>query len=456
MFKIYDGREHFYQWDLDRKLIVGDRSIAAVHFCNRTSDCALARDCYELEGNWVVDVPNICLQEDYRLKVYGYSEAKYTVLSDCFEIEARTKPEEYAYTEDEINCWQELDERLTRFEENIEEAIAEEVEAYLAANPIEKGATDAEKEQIARNAEDIAALKSLSNTYATEEYVDAAVANVKVDVDLTGYATEEYVNTAISNIEVGGGESEIEFVNATGDETIELDKTYDEIKAMVEAGKIVVILYNGELYYQFSDSPAFRYVGAAETRYIGFNRKTNTFKYSETILPTFEDIEYTVNAAVDNTKYIVRATSNIQTEKIVLDKEIDEIKVAYNSGKEIVIKDAVRTYELSKHVNNTFTFIWMNQEVWEEINVDYENNVITNRFGYFINDAAIENKLSGYATERYVNKAISGFATETYVSNALKPYAKTTDIPNVSAYQTAEQVNAAIANYVGVIENGTY
>ena len=433
MFKIYDGREHFYQWDLDRKLIVGDRSIAAVHFCNRTSDCALARDCYELEGNWVVDVPNICLQEDYRLKVYGYSEAKYTVLSDCFDIVARTKPEEYAYTEDEINCWQELDERLTRFEKNIEEAIAEEVEAYLAANPIEKGATDAEKEQIARNAEDIAALKSLSNTYATEEYV----------------------NTAISNIEVGG-ECAIEIVNASGEEIIELDKTYDEIMAMIEAGKIVVIKYNDYLFYQYSDNPAFRYVGEAETRYIGFNKRDGSVRYSEAILPTYEDVGTIVEEAIANAKYIVKATSDKDNGKIELDKEIDEIKDAYNSGKEIVLTDGIRTYELSKHLNYTLTFIWMNQEVWDEINVDYDNNVITNRFGYFINDAAIENKLSGYATERYVNKAISGFATETYVSNALKPYAKTTDIPNVSAYQTAEQVEAIVANYVGVIENGTY
>ena len=32
MFKIYDGREQFYQWDLDRKLIVEDAAITEVHF----------------------------------------------------------------------------------------------------------------------------------------------------------------------------------------------------------------------------------------------------------------------------------------------------------------------------------------------------------------------------------------------------------------------------------------
>lgn len=337
MFKIYDGREHFYQWDLDRKLIVGDRTIQAVHFCNRTGASAITRDCYDVNGMWLVDVPNLCLQESYRLKVYGFSAAKYTTVSSQFDVKSRTKPDGYVYTDDEVNCWQDLDQRVAALEENPveQEVIDTAIEAYFAANPIEKGATDAEKEQIARNAEDIAALKSLSNTYATEEYVDAAVANVKVDVDLTGYATEEYVNTAISNIDVGGGGSAIEYVNATGEETIELDKTYEEIMAMIDAGKVVVINYDGYLYHQFSDSPNFRYVGDMENRVISFNKRDYSVRYSENIVPAYEDV--------------------------------------------------------------------------------------------------------GTIVEEY-----------------LEGYAKTTDIPDVSAYQTAEQVNAAIEAYVGVIENGTY
>lgn len=301
MFKIYDGREHFFQWDLDRKLIVADRSIAAAHFCNRTGTSSLSCDCYEEDGKWLVDVPNVCLQESYRLKVYGFCENKYTMEVALFDVEARTKPEEYAYTEEEINCWQELDERIKALEGQVsEEAMAAAIEAYFAANPIEKGATEAEKEQIARNAEDIAALKAQADTYATEEYVDAAIANVKVDVDLTGYATEEYVNTAISNIDVGGG---IEYVNATGDETIELDKTYDEIMAMVEAGKVVVINYDGNLYHQFGDRPIFRYVGAMETRQISFNPRDYSVRYSEAIFPAYEDVGTIVEEMLEDRNY---------------------------------------------------------------------------------------------------------------------------------------------------------
>lgn len=272
MFKLLDGREHLWQWDLNRKLIVEDKTIKAVHFCNRTSTSSITRYCYDVNGMWIVDVPNICLQESYRLRVYGFSEEKYTMVAQYFVVEARTKPEGYVYTETEVAYWEDLDERIKALEENpvSEEVMAAAIEAYFAANPIEKGASEEEKTQIARNAEDIAALKSVSDTHATEEYVDAAVANA------------------------GGG---IEIVNATGDEIIELDKTYDEIMAMIEAGKNVVIKYDENLYHQFSDAPAFCYVGSMETRQISFNKRDYSFRYSEYIYPTYEDVGTIVDEA---------------------------------------------------------------------------------------------------------------------------------------------------------------
>ena len=174
MFKIYDGREYFYQWDLDRKLIVGDRTIQAVHFSNRTSASAITRYCYDVNGMWLVDVPNLCLQESYRLKVYGFSAAKYTIVSSQFDVKSRAKPDGYVYTDDEVNYWQDLDQRVTALEEN---------------------------------------------PYATEEYVNAAINAAKPDLtdyalksdipslegyakttdipDVSGYQTAEQVNAAI-------------------------------------------------------------------------------------------------------------------------------------------------------------------------------------------------------------------------------------------------------------------
>ena len=56
-----------------------------------------------------------------------------------------------------------------------------------------------------------------------------------------------------------------------------------------------------------------------------------------------------------------------------------------------------------------------------------------------------------YVTETELNA--KGYLTE---HQSLEGYAKTTDIPDVSKYQTEEQVNALINTALGVIENGTY
>jgi hypothetical protein len=156
LFKIYDGRNHFYQWDLDRKLIVEDAEITQVHFCNRTDSCSLVVESYEQDGLTLVNVPNILLQQDWRINVYAYDK-NYTKFSKQFDVVRRSKPESYVYTETEVLNYNVLLERMEGIEDNMGEAI----EDYFIKNPIE--------------------------------------------VDLTGYATETYVDEAISTIELTPG-----------------------------------------------------------------------------------------------------------------------------------------------------------------------------------------------------------------------------------------------------------
>jgi hypothetical protein len=111
MFSIYDGREEFYQWDIDRKIVVKDSTIQQVHFCNKTDDCSLVCEVYDLDGQRVADVPNILLTTDWRINVYGYT-GDYTKHSECFKVNARTKPADYAYTETEVLNYLELEERI--------------------------------------------------------------------------------------------------------------------------------------------------------------------------------------------------------------------------------------------------------------------------------------------------------------------------------------------------------
>ena len=156
MFYILDGRSHFYQWDIDRKVVVEDKTVTQVHFCNRTDDCSLVVEVYDLDGLRVADVPNILLQQDWRINVYAY-DSKYTKHCEVYDVARRSKPADYVYTETETLNYNTLLERINDIDEN----IAEVVNDYLEENPVE--------------------------------------------VDLTGYATEAYVNERIETIELTPG-----------------------------------------------------------------------------------------------------------------------------------------------------------------------------------------------------------------------------------------------------------
>lgn len=162
MFKIYDGRSQFYQWDIDRKLIVEDATINEVHFCNRTDECSLICEVYELDGLRVANVPNILLQDNWRINVYAY-DTNYTKHSEVFEVVKRSKPADYVYTETEIKNYDELLVRLDEIEQNgiSDEAVETAVTKYMEEHDIQ--------------------------------------------VDLTGYATETYVNDAVAAIELTPG-----------------------------------------------------------------------------------------------------------------------------------------------------------------------------------------------------------------------------------------------------------
>ena len=116
MFKIFDGRESFFQWDLNQKLIVEDDTVSEVHFCNRTDECSLVCGVYDEEGLRLVNVPNILLQTDWKINVYAYCE-DYTKHSEVFNVKKRSKPADYVYTETEVKNWDALLERIVALEE---------------------------------------------------------------------------------------------------------------------------------------------------------------------------------------------------------------------------------------------------------------------------------------------------------------------------------------------------
>lgn len=107
MFKILDGRKSFYQWDINRKIIINDESIKEVHFCNRQSECSLVCEVYKENDFYVANVPNIMLQTNHCINVYAY-DGESTRHSKTFLVKARSKPEDYVYTETEVKNYDSL------------------------------------------------------------------------------------------------------------------------------------------------------------------------------------------------------------------------------------------------------------------------------------------------------------------------------------------------------------
>ena len=133
MFRIADGREYFYAWDLDRQIIVDDPSITEVHFCNRTEDVSLV--VAVVDG--LANVPNILLQSSFDMRVFGY-DGKATRYDAVFKVKAKTKPSDYVYTETEIKSYEYLENKIREIEEQgwSNEIVEKSVTEYMYQHPL--------------------------------------------------------------------------------------------------------------------------------------------------------------------------------------------------------------------------------------------------------------------------------------------------------------------------------
>lgn len=220
MFRIYDGRDYFYQWDLDRKLIVEDNSIDEVHFCNRTDGCSLICKVYDEDGARLVNVPNILLHNDWEIRVYAY-DTNYTKHEERFEVKTRTKPADYVYTEVELESWDKLEERMEYVEDIvIEQNFDKAVNDYFVEHPELRGPQGeaGPKGEDGESGVYVGATMPGDNEVlvwinpegetttdlATKDYVQEEIAKVS-GVDFSDYYTKAEVDKAISEIEVSGG-----------------------------------------------------------------------------------------------------------------------------------------------------------------------------------------------------------------------------------------------------------
>lgn len=124
-------RGSFYQWDLNQRLVFDDvPEKTQVHFSSPNDEQeALVVLTYSENEKVYANVPNILLQIPGSITVYVYQlneGRKYTQLKKTFNVLQREKPEDYVYTETELEDYKRISEQYEaniHYEQTVRDAI---------------------------------------------------------------------------------------------------------------------------------------------------------------------------------------------------------------------------------------------------------------------------------------------------------------------------------------------
>ena len=116
IFKIYDGRTNFWQWDTKQKLIVLDERITEVRFSNRDMEHSKRRPVYaDKDGVRICNVPDLLLQLPKNLIAYACIKnddgTSSTVKAVKFAVNRQPIPTDYVCEQDVV-----IEGILTRLE----------------------------------------------------------------------------------------------------------------------------------------------------------------------------------------------------------------------------------------------------------------------------------------------------------------------------------------------------
>ena len=116
IFRIYDGRTGFLQWDTKQKLIVLDDSITEVHFSNKNMNHSIKENVY-LDGDdiRVCDVPDYLLQLPINLIATAYTNDNEEYVK-CVKFAVQKRPIPMDYVEEPDGVSEDIIIRLDRVE----------------------------------------------------------------------------------------------------------------------------------------------------------------------------------------------------------------------------------------------------------------------------------------------------------------------------------------------------
>ena len=113
MITIANGKNEFFQWDLDRTMEINDNSVTSVHYKKFSGSELYECDVKQDNGKFYADIPNILFTTTEKFTAYLYCNNTYTKQSMSFSIIPRPKPIDYVYTETEARILKDvIDEAL--------------------------------------------------------------------------------------------------------------------------------------------------------------------------------------------------------------------------------------------------------------------------------------------------------------------------------------------------------
>lgn len=107
IFKIYDGRTNFWQWDTKQKLIVLDERVTEVRFSNRNMEHSKRRPVYtDKDGVRICNIPDLLLQLPKNLIAYacvkGEDGCCSTIKAVRFAVFQQPIPTDYICEQDAV------------------------------------------------------------------------------------------------------------------------------------------------------------------------------------------------------------------------------------------------------------------------------------------------------------------------------------------------------------------
>ncbi len=169
IFKIYDGRNYFWQWDTNQKLIVLDDTVDEVHFSNRDMTHAISKDVFtDKDGKRICYVPDTLLTLPRNLiaaAIVTDDNANKTLKQVKFAVQKRAIPSDYVVSDDVQS--EDITDRLNIVEEIVEDMRLNLPNTYDAKGSAEQALIDA-KLHMRENYDPIGSAESVMNNLIEE------------------------------------------------------------------------------------------------------------------------------------------------------------------------------------------------------------------------------------------------------------------------------------------------